>query len=211
MRSQDFVKKLIRALVQLNAIDSDTASDLSRSFEQSEHEQFDDFLLEEGFVDKADLLQALSIVYKVPYMDVSGYFFDTALLRQLPMDVLLRNAIIPYERDENMLLVVAADPSNADLLAIIGEHVSYDIIFNVGIYTDIVDAVRDYYEGSLTEPISEEKSVQNRDLNNLPVGREQRDEEKFLTEKIEQFEKHASAEERKEVQEHAHNAEKHKN
>ena len=86
-------------------------------------------------------------------------------------------------------------------------HASYDIIFNVGIYTDIIDAIREYYEDSLTEPESDEKRIENRDRNDLPVGREVKDQDAFLREKVHQFEEHASEKELEEIDEHAHNAE----
>jgi hypothetical protein len=210
MRDRIYVQKLTDMLVRLKAITSQEAHDLYEGFMQSEHEQFDEFLLDQGLVDKVDLLQALSKVYQVPYMDVTGYFFDTFLLHQFPLDFLLSNVIIPYEQDGDMLLMVAADPSDPELLAKIGVHVSYDINFNVGLYTDIIDAIREYYEASLTEPISEEKRVQNRDLNDLPVGREVKDNDAFLKDKIQQFEEHASKKDVEEVNENAHNAEKKK-
>lgn len=207
MRDQVYIKKLTDMLVRLKAITPEMSHDLYESFTQSGHEQFEDFLLEQGLVDQYDLLQALSKVYQVPYMDVTGYFFDSFLLHKFPLDFLLSNAVIPYEQDEDMLLMVAADPSDPALLAKIGEHVSYDIIFNVGIYIDIIDAIREYYEASLTQPISEEKRIENRDLNDLPVGREIKDQDAFLKEKSDQFEEHATDKERKDVAEHAHNVE----
>lgn len=210
MRDELYIKKLTEILIQLKTINVQDGHDLFESFKHSEHEQFDDFLLDQGLVDKYDLLQALSRLYQVPYMDVTGYFFDTMLLHQFPRDFLLHYALIPYEQDENMLLMVAADPSDPELLAKIGEHASYDIIFNVGIYTDIVDAIREYYEDSLTVPEPEEKRVENRDRNDLPVGKDSKNMDAFLKEKIDQFEKHATPHELEEVHEHAHNAEKEK-
>jgi hypothetical protein len=207
MQNQVYIKKLTDMLVRLKAITLDDSHDLYESFTQSEHEQFDEFLLEQGLVDKYDLLQALSRIYEVPYMDVSGYFFDTQLLHQFPIDFLISNAIIPFESDGDMLLIVAADPSDPELLAKIGVHVSSDIIFNVGVYTDIIDAIREYYDPSLTEFESEETRVENRDRNDLPVGREVKDQDAFLREKVQQFQEHATEKELEEIDEHAHNAE----
>ena len=210
MQNHEYIKKLIAGLVRANAISHEDAPNLYKSFEDSEYDQFEDFLLEEGLADKLEILEALSQLYEVPYMDVSGYFFETLLLHQFPMGFLLREAIIPFEQDGDMLLVVAADPADPDLLDKIGEHVSYDIVFNVGIYTDIIDAIREYYGGSLTEPISDEKRVTNRDINDLPVGHDIKDRDIFLKEKIHQFEEHATKKELEEIDEHAHNAEKKK-
>jgi hypothetical protein len=208
MQDKMYVKKLTDILVKLKAITPEMNDDLEHNFEQSSHEQFDDFLLDQGLVSKEDILKALSILYQVPYMDVDGYFFDSFLLQKFPEDFLLRNAIIPYEQDQNMLIVVAADPSDQELLDKIGAHVSYDIRFNVGIQTDIINMIRMYYDKSLTEPVSYVKEAQIEALDDLPVRQEELDQQEFIDEKIGQFEQDETLQEIEEIDKRAHNAEK---
>ncbi len=208
MENHIYVDELTNILLKTRALDPERAKGLAEAFENSSHERFDDFLLEEGLVDKAGLLEALSLLYKVPYMDVDGYFFDTFLLQKFPKDFLVRNAIIPYEQDENMLLVVAADPSDQELLDKIGAHVSYDIRFNVGIQTDIINMIRMYYDKSLTEPVNEDQELRIQELDDLPVRQEERDESAFIKQKIDQFVATETPAERKEIEERAHNAQK---
>lgn len=210
MQDKMYVKKLTDILVQLKAITPEMNDDLEHNFAQSSHERFDDFLLDQGLVAKEDILKALSILYQVPYMDVDGYFFDSFMLQKFPKDFLIRNAIIPYEQDQNMLLVVAADPSDQALLDKIGAHVSYDIRFNVGIKTDIINMIRMYYDKSLTEPVSYVKEAQIEALDDLPVRQEELDQQEFIEEKMEQFEQTETEQEREEIDKRAHNAEKKK-
>jgi len=114
-------------------------------------------LLEKGLVDEAGLLKALAQYYQVPGFDVIGYFFNTYLLRMFPEDFLTRNACIPVEVDENIMAMVVSEPDDLNLLARIGEYVSYDIRFRVGIRRDIVSAVREFYDKPFTrEPLTEE-------------------------------------------------------
>jgi hypothetical protein len=112
----------------------------------------DNFLLDEGFVDKEDLLAALSKYYNTPAFDVDGYFFDHRLLLEFPKGFLLRNMIIPVAvfAGDNILTVVCNDPSDASLLPKIGEHVSYDLDLLVGIAPRITSAVKEFYDDSLT-------------------------------------------------------------
>ena len=159
MEDHIYVDELTNILLKIRALKSEQAKGLVEAFANSSHERFDNFLLEEGLVEKAGLLKALSILYQVPYMDVDGYFFNSFLLQKFPKGFLVRNAIIPYKQDENMLLVVAADPSNQELLDKIGAHVSYDIRFNVGIQIDIINMIRMYYDKSLTEPVNEDQEM----------------------------------------------------
>lgn len=124
---------------------------LQDSFKKSTKEAFDDFLLEEGLMSKENILKALSELYQVPAVDVTGYFFESFLLRKFPKDVLHRNAFIPMQVDENIMAVVASEPDDPRLLPIIGRNVSYDIQFRVGIRRDITDAISEYYDTADTE------------------------------------------------------------
>lgn len=151
MEHESFVKALTDQLVARKVIPSSEAQALQKSFEASEKANFDDFLLDEGLVDKDDLLPALAALYQVPDFDAVGYFFDNQLLRMFPKEFLIQHALIPIERDENMLIMLASNPANSELLPLIGEQVSYDIHFRVGIRQDILNAIHEFYEHALTE------------------------------------------------------------
>ena len=151
MKKYTFATALIHILEKQNVITSKEGKALETGFKNSEKEQFDDFLLEEGLIDETRLLTALSTYYKVPSFDVNGYFFETHILHEFPKDFLLRNAIIPLERDENILIVVASEPNDPELLPRIGNYVSYDIRFLVGIRQDISDAVEEFYDTAVTQ------------------------------------------------------------
>ena len=111
-----------------------------------------------GLVEEADLLQSLAQYFQVPAFDVVGYFFDTFLLRRFPKGFLLRNALIPLEVDENIMIIIASEPDDSDLLVRIGEHVSFDIQFRVGLRRDICDAAKEFYDKSDTEDVRDEDS-----------------------------------------------------
>jgi hypothetical protein len=159
-KKETFAQKLSDILVKLNALKQDEALALHISFARSAKENFDDFLIEEGLVEKDDILKALAIYYQVPSFDVAGYLFDHNLLIKFPKDFLLRCQIIPLEVDENIMVMVANEPNNQELLPLIGEHVSYDIQFRVGIATDITDAVKEFYDRSLTD-INDDIDIKN--------------------------------------------------
>lgn len=151
MARETFAEKLCEILVKQGSIQAKEAPSMARAFAQSEHDYFDDFLLEEGFVDRPDLLDALSAYYKVPAFDVEGYFFETFLLHKFPKDFLLRHSVIPVMVDENMLIVVTNEPNKDGQETAMRQFVSYDINFLVGLRQDITDAIEDFYDRSLTE------------------------------------------------------------
>ncbi len=151
-----FEAGFLEVLVQLTFITPEDAIELLKRYDESDVDQFDEFLLSEGILEQEELLQALSQYYQVPSFDVVGYFFETHLLRMFDKSMLLRNEIIPMQVDENIMIVVAANPDNSELLFEIGENVSYDVRFYVGIARDICDAVKEYYDKADTEDIENE-------------------------------------------------------
>lgn len=154
-----FMRALSDILVAHKIMSREQARDLQKAFGDSTVEEFDDFLLEQGLVEKDHLLEALSKYYKVPSFDVSDQFFERHLLREFPLDFLVRNEIIPLDTENNThLIVVAAEPNRSGLESAIRAFVSYDVIFNVGIRQDIVDAAREYYDSSVTE-VQEDVSI----------------------------------------------------
>jgi len=141
----------LRVLAELKLITAEDAVKLLAAYHESDVDQFDEFLLSEGILDTENLLEALSEYYQVPSFDVVGYFFERHLLHMFPKEMLVRHEIIPMQVDENMMIVVAAKPDNPDLLFEIGEYVSYDIRFYVGVARNICDAVEEYYDKADTE------------------------------------------------------------
>lgn len=153
---KSFEVAFLRVLVDLKFIPAEDAVRLLEAFHESDSDLLNDFLLSEGILEQESLLEALSQYYQVPSFDAEGYFFETHLLRMFPKEMLLKNEIVPFQVDENMMIMVAANPDNPDLLFEIGEHVSYDIRFYVGIGNDICDAVEEFYDKADTEDDQDE-------------------------------------------------------
>ena len=152
---KQFVDRLSAILVSHHVLVQAELPVYHAQFAKSEHDGFEYFLLDEGIVTKEQLLHALSVYYDIPAVDVEGFFFDTELLRNFPKDFLLRNEVIPLQLDEDFLVVAAANPFNQTLVSAIGTYVSTDIQFNVGLGRDICDAIKEYYDHSMTEDAHE--------------------------------------------------------
>ena len=159
-KRETFAQALCQILVRQQVVSEAEGRALQRSFKNSEKENFDDFLLEEGLVEEVTLLRALSEYYQVPPVDVSGYFFDHQLLRNFPKDFLLRNRIIPLEMEDDIIIMAASEPDNADLLSSIGAYTSEDIQFRVGLSRDITDAVKEFYDKSPTDLLDDQGALE---------------------------------------------------
>lgn len=155
-KKEKFAVELCAILVKQGVINEAEGRSMQRAFKNADRDNFDQFLLEESLVEEAPLLIALSEYYQVPAVDVTGYFFDTELLRNFPKDFLLRNGIVPLEMEDDVLIVVASNPDNPDLVSGLGAYTSEDIQFRVGLARDISDAVKEFYEKSLTDLMDEQ-------------------------------------------------------
>ncbi len=152
MKHADLVEGLSALLTHRRLISPADMLSLEKEFHNRDDVAFEDFLLETGVIDRDDLLEALSQYHGVPQLDVVGAFFDHQFLRLIPIDVMLNHLVIPYYRDEgsDSLWVVAANPSDPHLLYVLGKYISHDINFMVGLPQDIHEAIREFYDESIT-------------------------------------------------------------
>jgi len=144
-----FVQRLTTSLLANQAITQQEADSLVAMFHDRAKGKIDKFLLDEGMVERDDLLKALGDMYQVPGFDVQGYFFEPELLHTFPRDILISKGIIPLQVDEDVLTVVASNPEDPELLDVIGHSVSFDIQFNVGLHADIIESIEEYYDQSI--------------------------------------------------------------
>lgn len=158
---KEFIDDIGIILTEKHLITPQDLVALHRSFKNRSDISFEDFVLEEGIVEKSDLLEALSDYYQVPAIDVNGQFFDHYDITLIPKDVMLQHYFIPYDRDdEDNLWVVAANPGDPHLRVVIGEQVTHHINFMVGLPRDIIDAIEENYDESITyqpNPIQNQK------------------------------------------------------
>lgn len=157
--------KTLRGLVEIlnrkGLLRKKEADAVVNDFQKHEASYVEDFLIEEGIVEKEALLMALQEYFKVTAVDVLGAVFDHNLVRMFPKDVLLRNCCIPYQREDNMLFVITNDPSDDEKESILREFVSYDIEFFVGLPSDIDMMIKDFYQDPLYDVNYEEIVAQS--------------------------------------------------
>jgi len=148
---ETFVTKLCSILAKQKVFSDKNARELATLFKKSQKENFDNFLLEDGFVSKEQLLDALSMYFQTPAFDVSGYFFNHELVIIFPKDELHRYACIPLWLEEDILTVVASEPNNPAVRDFINEYVDFGIELYVGIRLDITNAITEFYDRAVTE------------------------------------------------------------
>lgn len=145
-KKQVFIERLAGALVKLNTMSQQEADSFIKEFKDRARGRVEDFLLDEGLVDRETLLNALQAVYEVPQFDVRGHFFNRQLLLFVPKDFLIDKGIIPLEMDDEIMVVVMSNPEDEDVLETLGNYVSYNVDVMIGIHKDIIDAIEEYYD-----------------------------------------------------------------
>lgn len=156
-KEMSFVEQLVAQLIKNEVMNEEEASSLITMFHDRTKARVDYFLLDEGIVERDDLLEALAGIYQVPSFDAKGYLFDHMLLKQFPKDVLISNSVIPLQVDEDIMIMIASNPEDEDLIEAMSHYTSHDVEFNVGLQRDIIDAIEEYYE---IDPISEGEEFQ---------------------------------------------------
>ena len=146
MAGQDFFKKIAQILEKQGSISAREVEDMAKDFKGKEIANFEYFLINEGLVEKPDLLRALSAYYEMPSFDVRGYFFNHDLVVLFPKELLLKHVFLPIEMDEELIAIVAGNPHDPEIYDIVREIMPYAIELRVGIYRDIIDEVRAFYK-----------------------------------------------------------------
>ena len=163
-KKQMFVNQLADALIKLQVFSADEAESLVKEFQGRAKGRIDDFLLDEGIVDRETLLKALQTVYNVAPFDVRGHFFNHQLLLFFPKDFLINQGFIPLDVDDEIMTIVMSNPDDEETLDTLSRYVSYNVNVFVGIRRDIADAVEEYYdEDVVTSDIIEQETDVNDD------------------------------------------------
>jgi hypothetical protein len=145
-KKNNFVEKLADAFVRLQVFSEQEAENLVKEFQGRAKGRIDEFLLDEGIVDRETLLKALQAVYGVAPFDVRGHFFNHQLLLFFPKDFLLNHGIIPLDVDDEIMTIVMSNPEDEEVLETLGGYVEYSVNVFVGIQRDITDAIEEYYD-----------------------------------------------------------------
>ncbi|MBP6892694.1 hypothetical protein KBB68_03900 [Candidatus Babeliales bacterium] len=159
VKKQMFISKLADAFVKLQIFSADEAEGLVKEFQGRAKGRIDDFLLDEGMIDREKLLKALQVVYGVAPFDVRGHFFNHQLLLFFPKDFLLNQGFIPLDVDDEIMTIVMSNPEDEETLDTLSRYVSYNVNVFVGIRRDISDAIEEYYdEDVVTSDITEQET-----------------------------------------------------
>lgn len=128
-----FINSFSPLLVKHGFLKHEDVEQIHKAFASQPAQTYQEFLLNEQFLTKEQLLALLSEYYGIAAVDVSTELFDPRIVKMFHHDFLQKYNALPYKRDDQVLLVVTGDPSQEDLYEVFGDNVSYDLEFFVGI------------------------------------------------------------------------------
>ncbi len=108
-------KKIGRILVEMGTITSAEVEMLLEKL-QIDGKNFGETGLAEGFFNEEQLAQALARQFGYEFVDLKTTFLDPELMALLPAGVPLRNKLVPLRRDDDVLTVAVANPTDVQML-----------------------------------------------------------------------------------------------
>ncbi len=114
-----------------------------------------DILVENGFVDRKDLMVALSEELGIPPINLARYKIEPSLIKLIPRKLAEHYQIVPISKMGNLLTVAMADPLNIFAVDDIKSLTGFQIGILVTTDKDIRRAIDDYYGEATHEAIEE--------------------------------------------------------
>ena len=104
-------------------------------------------LVKLGFVQEDKLMTFLSKQYGVPYVDLSKFEINPAVIKHIPADVAQKYRIMPINRAGATITIAMVDPSNIFAIDDIKFMTGYNVEAVVATEGAIVEAIKKYYGG----------------------------------------------------------------
>lgn len=109
------------------------------------------YLLTYGFINERQLAQCLCTQFAIPYLPVSDYKIPDEIIKLVPVDMAEKYWLVPVERIGNLLTVVMADLLDTKAIKVIEEITGCRVHPFVGILSEIIEALENYYKVIITE------------------------------------------------------------
>ena len=104
-------------------------------------------LVKLGFVPEDKLMTFLSKQYGVPYVDLSKFEINPAVIKHIPADVAQKYRIMPINRTGATITIAMVDPSNIFAIDDIKFMTGYNVEAVVATEGAILEAIKKYYGG----------------------------------------------------------------
>jgi type IV pilus assembly protein PilB len=107
-------------------------------------------LVKLGFIQEDKLMTFLSKQYGVPYVDLSKFDINSAVIKHIPADVAQKYRIMPINRTGSTITIAMVDPSNIFAIDDIKFMTGYNVEAVVATEGAIIESIKKNYGGAKT-------------------------------------------------------------
>ena len=109
---------------------------------------------ERGYVSDKDYAEAFGEVYNIQYADLQSKAIGNETLNALPLSVLKKYNIVPFELKDNQLSLAMADPLDLQTIEFVEKKTGYKVIPFISIPTAIEKILEDFRSTAIGDEIS---------------------------------------------------------
>jgi type IV pilus assembly protein PilB len=138
-------RRLAEMLVRDNVI-SESDLELALGQQTEKGGSLGRILIENGYASEWELAAALGKQLNVPFITLSHYEIDPAILESIPEDIVRKYQIVPVDKTGETLTIALSDPSNIYLLDELRLLTKCTIVPVISFESDIQEAIEHYYK-----------------------------------------------------------------
>lgn len=116
-------------------------------------------LLSLNYIDENTLASFLSTQNKLELVDLDNLIIPEKLIKQVPIDIIVKYEIIPIGLEDNMLKIATYDPTDYETINIISSRINKKLIISVSTRSSIRRLVNELSMKFKYNPVNELKNV----------------------------------------------------
>jgi type IV pilus assembly protein PilB len=138
-------KQLGELLVEKGIINSEQIA-MAIAYQKEHGGLFGEVLVTLNFATEDDITQALTCQYGFPYLPLSNYEIDPAVLQSVPEDVCRQFCLIPIDKIGKSLTLAMANPLNTRAIEDIELLTGCNVQTFVSTTSDVKEAINKYFK-----------------------------------------------------------------
>jgi len=138
-------KKFGQLLLDRGIVTPDQLAEAFR-YKKRQDDEIAQILINRGFAASKAVYTCLADHLNIPFVELSHYDVDTNVLELLPKELASKHKVFPVFRIENSLTITMVNPGDVQVIDALHRETGFEIEPAVSPESDIVEAIRTYYD-----------------------------------------------------------------
>ena len=143
-------KKLGEILVEGGQLTRDHLNE-ALSYQKSNGGLLGQILVSLGYVTEVDVVSALAVQMKIPYLPLSNYSVNMDTAREVGEEFCRRHLVVPFDQDDRYVFVSAVDPLNDTIVEELHKTMKLKPRLFVSTATEIINMLDVCFSGGSTK------------------------------------------------------------